>query len=553
MTKLIKGTVGKDVLTGGNASELILGLEGNDKLFGNGGADILKGGDGNDMLDGGKGKDQMLGGSGNDVYYVDVAGDTVKEGQNGGQDTVNSSISYSLTSNLEKLILSGTSDLDATGNKLDNVLAGNSGDNLLDGKSGADRMIGQGGDDRYIFNDVGDKAIEALGGGTDTVISSISLVLSRDLENLTLTGASDLSGTGNELKNVITGNDGSNSLDGGIGIDWMLGGGGADIYVVDNSADKITEVLNKGIDSVTSTASYTLSANVENLTLAGLAANSGKGNDLANIITGNGAANKLYADNIVGDGLGGGDELHGAAGNDTLYAGDGTNTLDGGDGTIDVADYSLFSTTITVTIDSFTSEVSKFDGAIDTLTDVENVRGGAVADTFNVSATGSFYAGAGNDTMLDGLTDAIAGKFYGESGDDTLTVGADGGTLDGGTDDDILVASQPSAQQISFTGGTGTDQFWLAVNTNGSGGALADGTLSAAVHITDFEDGVDHLVFAPFGSVDTADEWYALLTTANEITHESDGLHVGTDGGVEVVIKGLSLSTFSADDILVLA
>jgi Ca2+-binding RTX toxin-like protein len=77
---------------------------------------------------------------------------------------------------------------------------------------------------------------------------------------------------------------------------------------------------------------YTLPADVENLTLVGLATISGTGNIVDNVIIGNGAANTLNGDagNDVLRGENGNDVLFGGAGSDTLIGGIGVDTLTGG-------------------------------------------------------------------------------------------------------------------------------------------------------------------------------------------------------------------------------
>ena len=90
--------------------------------------------------------------------------------------------------------------------------------------------------------------------------SSVSYTLGANVENLTLTGTANINGTGNALDNVITGNSGNNVL---------AGGAGNDTYIVQNAGDVVTEAANNGTDTVQSSVSYTLGANVENLTLTG--------------------------------------------------------------------------------------------------------------------------------------------------------------------------------------------------------------------------------------------------------------------------------------------
>ncbi len=75
--------------------------------------------------------------------------------------------------------------------------------------------------------------------------------------------------------------------------DAMYGGAGNDTYQVGNGGDTVHENAGEGTDLVESTITYTLAANVEILTLMGTSAINGTGNDIANTLTGNGAANVL--------------------------------------------------------------------------------------------------------------------------------------------------------------------------------------------------------------------------------------------------------------------
>ena len=107
----------------------------------------------------------------------------------------------------------------------------------------------------------------------------------------------------------MTGSKAANTLTSGAGNDTLVGGAGNDTYIVNASTDLVTELVNGGTDLVSSSATYTLYANVENLTLTGSTAINGTGNELNNTIIGSSAAN------ILAGGLGR-DTLTGGSGAD---------------------------------------------------------------------------------------------------------------------------------------------------------------------------------------------------------------------------------------------
>ena len=212
----------------------------------------------NNRLVGNSGANILNGGAGNDTYVVGT-GDTVTELANEGIDTIESNITWTLGSHVEKLILTGTAAINGTGNTLANTIIGNSAINTLNGATGADLLIGGQGSDIYVVDNLSDVTTENINEGIDSIQSSITWTLAANVENLTLIGSTAINGTGNSLDNTLTGNSAKNIL---------KGGAGNDIYVV-GTGDTITENINEGIDSVQSSVSWTLAANVENLTLTG--------------------------------------------------------------------------------------------------------------------------------------------------------------------------------------------------------------------------------------------------------------------------------------------
>ncbi|MGI0482839.1 calcium-binding protein [Geminocystis sp. CENA526] len=171
----IQGTVGGDELYGGS---------GNDTIIGNNGNDLIESGGGKDILNGGSGIDTLKGGKGNDTY-INPTGDRIIELVGEGIDTIESKATFTLNiialANVENLTLTGTTDINGTGNSLANLITGNDRNNILTGGSGNDTLTGNNGSDQLVggkgndvlnlgLNDgVTDTVIYNAGDGTDTV------------------------------------------------------------------------------------------------------------------------------------------------------------------------------------------------------------------------------------------------------------------------------------------------------------------------------------------------------------------------------------------------
>jgi Ca2+-binding RTX toxin-like protein len=209
------------------------GNAGNNVITGNSANNSLDGGTGNDTLNGGDGIDTLVGGIGDDVYIVDTATDVITENVGQGTDIVQSSVTYTIAAaNVENLTLTGTANINGTGNGINNTITGNTGNNTLDGGAGTDILIGGTGDDIYIVDSTTDTITELVSGGTDTIQSSVTYTIAAaNVENLTLTGITAINATGNGDNNVITGNGGNNTLDGGAGNDRLTGGTGNDTLI----------------------------------------------------------------------------------------------------------------------------------------------------------------------------------------------------------------------------------------------------------------------------------------------------------------------------------
>lgn len=428
----LTGTSEDDTLNGLLLADTLVGLAGNDTLDGGAGIDTMTGGTGNDtyvvddpldlvvellnegtdlvnstaasfvlsanvenltligaaIADGtGNALANVITGNGASNIIEGLAGADILNGA-GGIDTVSYANSVGAVSvNLSTNLVSGghaQGDLisnfeNIIGSTAGDVLTGTNAANAIDGRGGVDSMSGLGGNDTYFVDLQADLVFEAVGGGTDTVISTaVGFYLYANIENLTLAaGSGNNFGVGNTLANIITGNEGINTLLGGDGndtidggdspdaiygelgndilfggigfhtdilvggdgtdtldgsanggprlgdFDYLYGGIGNDTYFVDTPADLVFEFAGEGTADIVFAdiigAGFYLYAEIENLTLLGTTP-FGVGNDLGNTLVGNAVGNWLLG------GLGN-DILNGAGGNDVLFGEGGADTF----------------------------------------------------------------------------------------------------------------------------------------------------------------------------------------------------------------------------------
>ncbi|MCC7483943.1 MAG: M10 family metallopeptidase C-terminal domain-containing protein, partial [Burkholderiales bacterium] len=431
-----------------------------------------------------------------------------------------------------------------TGNALANVLQGGGGDDTLRGGGGNDTLHGgagsntlEGGDgnDTYVLaTGSANEVVEGAGAGSgiDTVQAPMHYVMTPNVENLTLTGSDNVNGYGNELDNVLTGNSGVNTL---------AGGPGNDSYLVQSAADVVVEEPGGGTDTILVAFTYTLAAaNVENLTLTGVANVNGTGNAFDNVITGN-------AGNNVLDGTGGTDTLAGGAGNDTYLLNDadpGTRLEIRGT-TGSVFFFSLLAPPDSVSI---TASDSPSDG--DTLVDT-------VAVNVNTAAPGQFanvvFSTRNlNEPLLEGLyTNAARWPFEGmQPGMQVFANGAGFNTLTGSFD--VHAAefdySGPSPQVVSLS---------IDFDQLGDGGSHWTGGLRINIVsdspvdtvVENANEGID-TIETPFGHTLPANVENLTLTGADDVDGTGNEIAnvLAGNSGVNVLAGGAGNDTYVVQD-----
>ena len=425
----VGGHTGNVSIARGVIIENAIGGSGNDKIIGNAG---------NNVLSGGGGEDTLSYDAATAAVRVDLTITAQQDTIGAGRDTL---------SGFERL----------TGSAFNDTLTGSSATIEIHGGDGNDRIISTGLGSHGLYGDNGDDWF-VPGQGDDWIVGGDGF------DTVDYSSAIGPINAATDVANNNTGNSGFDTIDfvekiigsnyndtlwafqighqvwGGAGNDTLrgsafgasqlYGGAGNDTYELRHEANQIVEAAGEGIDLVLALGNYTLGSNIENLTLlqpvydpyAGATPNYdppfadfyGLGNDLTNVITGNGGANLL-------SGLAGDDTLFGLGGNDTLDGGAGVDSMSGGLGN-----------------DTY---------VVDSISDVVTESSGEGIDQVNAAASFTLGGNIENLTLtgsasIDGTGNSLNNIITGNSAANILNGGSGADQLSGGAGDDIYYMDQ---------------------------------------------------------------------------------------------------------------
>jgi Ca2+-binding RTX toxin-like protein/GH24 family phage-related lysozyme (muramidase) len=499
----VGGGSGQDTISAwGNNDSLTAGA-GGDLIYAQGSEDIIQGGAGNDTLDALGANTTLIGGTGNELFKVNDASEVVSVDAGGGSDSIVSSVSYTLPTNVDTLTLSGNADLSATGNDdVANLITGNSGDDWLVAGSGSDTLVsgigidtlvGGSGADTFDINNSGDVVqTPYYNGYQDTINSSVDYFLVAPVYTLTLTGSADLTGTDSFGYATVTGNAGNDTLIGGnngfdelvagSGIDTLIGRNGRTTFVINNAADVVEIQGSQLYDTVESSVSYVLGNQLDYLQLIGSDDLVGQGNDDAsNQITGNSGNDTLIAGS-------GNDTLVAGSGTDTLIAGSGADLLKGNASDTFVLGSNVTSSEITVSSGSAAIEFGPGVTAADLtlgMTFGGNgdlallIQDGSMAVTVDGGLTGSinqFDFSDGSQLSLEQLLKAghtESATLVGGAGNAILDID-DSASITGGTGADTIIAA---GSNDTITAGVGNQALYGLGEGDMIMGGVGDDTL----------------------------------------------------------------------------
>jgi len=554
---IITGSNSVNDLHGGGGVDWLLGLDGDDNLYGGSGNDTLIGGAGGDDLFGGAGDDDFYGGDGDDLYIGAGGWDTIHFTGSTKDWTINLSFGSAtntqdshlvggnlvpdyveVLSSIEE-VQAGSGDDKLYGDGNVNALYGNDGDDslfgygshdILNGGNGNDHLDGGDGNDilggesgfdtaSYHYATGGVRVDLAIAGPQDTVAAGFDTL--NEIENLEGSFHDDFL-FGDATNNWLEGGAGDDVLTGREGADWLWGEHGDDILLGGEGLD----LLYGGDGSDTAAYTFASSSVQVDLSDTGFQETNGAGLDLLNgienlagsiygdFLTGDDAGNTI--DGFLGDdlinGLDGGDVINGGFGNDLLIGGLGNDVLDGGAG----GDWALYhvGSTSGVVVDLTLGAQNTVGAGVDTLIDIENLRGSDFGDWL-----------AGDDLSNEILGGGGGDRIFGRSGFDQI---------DGAQGNDFLFGNQGND---TLTGGAGNDTHW---------GGLGDDTFIFDINwgndsIQDFEAGSDVLDFSAVTGVDG----FHNLT----YTETADGLEIGFDGN-SVTLANIALIDLTGGDFI---
>jgi Ca2+-binding RTX toxin-like protein len=516
------GGSGNDVLNGDAGDDYMEGRAGNDILSGGIGADDLEDWSGHNAIDGGDGDDYlyggdyltpgngldsinfMTGGRGNDYIGSRGVNNIIAFNLGDGADTIwaTHALTISLGGGVSPNEFSFTRDGD------DLVLKISSDDSLrwygifapddISGQTNRPaitlQVIGQ--DVRiYDFNAVLMDFEAAVAHGADLSNWSIGSSMTAHLLSISNDHAiggdlayqyakessiaslssdavravlSDADFGANQLitvhsASVITGSAGDDQLQDTGHVDTLAGGLGNDTYFVNNTSDIVIENANEGADTIQTSVSYVLPANVENLSGTGTADLTLTGNDLNNVITANSDNDTL----IAGAGLA---TLNGGTGNDTFIINSMSDVIHaqaGGTNTVQTS-VSLFALPANVQTVIGTGNASLI---LNGNSGNNLIQGNSSFDMLIAgSGTAVMQSGAGGGMMYEATGQ---GALLGASGNDIFYAGNANDFIAGGAGNDtvslIATGSNVGAQfnsVVAFNSGDGQDT--VGATTNGA-------------------------------------------------------------------------------------
>jgi Ca2+-binding RTX toxin-like protein len=539
-----------NAIYGDNLDNLLLGTVDIDWIFGYDGDDTVAGWLGADVMSGGAGTDTLLySASGAGVLvnlttgtgaFGDAEGDTFT----GFEDITGSFFNDFLIGDSNQNTLSGSDgddilsgmggvDLLWGGEGIDFLYGGSSGD-LLDGGEGSDSIAGEDGADTIwggegadtiIGGASGDSLFGGLGSDTLSYAGSTSGVTVDLTSGVGIGGHANLDTfsefeniTGSSHSDALLGDNGSNVLNGAGGNDQMTGRIGNDTYYVDSNFDATIELAGQGTDTVWSTITHTLQANVEHLYLQGTGNINGSGNELANSLIGNSGNNILNGQEGV-------DFMAGGLGNDTYYVDHHDDvTIEGANAGMDI-------------VHAYDNYTLGFD--------IERLYLHGDAEEGTGNALSNRIYGNDNDNVLDGLSGAD--RAWGYEGDDIYIKDSAGDLFyetiagaAGGVDSVVSYMSHTLGTNFENLYLTGAGNFNATGNTvnnvvgGNAGNNFIDGRQGADYLFG--SNGLDNFLFTTAlgaGNIDTIEDF----TVVDDTIRLDDAIFTALSGGYLTVAE----------------